>query len=245
MITLQNGVQKSCLPAKFLDGILTSGAGNSFDGISFHAYDYYEGFLGQYDNPNFKASWDTTGPVEVQKASYINSVLSAYHISGKYLINTESGIDCDGTKCTSAEYYSTTAYYLVENYTAALANNFKANIWYSVYGQRNRGLIENINGTLQPLSTYNAFKFSSSILSGMSFTKQPDLGVGLRAFEFTDGHSTLWIVWSIDGMDHNITLPRNPASFYTYNETQETWLETSNSQQITVSLAPIFIKYIP
>ncbi|HEX9090337.1 MAG TPA: hypothetical protein VF831_02555, partial [Anaerolineales bacterium] len=43
---------KDCTPSKFLKGILESGAGPYFEGVSFHAYDYYSG-TGTYWNPNW------------------------------------------------------------------------------------------------------------------------------------------------------------------------------------------------
>jgi len=72
----------------FLEGALVNGAGGSFDGVSFHAYDYYQGVLGQYSNSNWGTAWNTTGPVLLAKAAYLRQLLAQYHVSGKYLMNT-------------------------------------------------------------------------------------------------------------------------------------------------------------
>jgi hypothetical protein len=241
-LKLSDGSDKSCLPAKFLNGILESGAGNAFDGISFHAYDYYGGQLGHYSNANFAASWDTTGPVETQKAEYLRSVLSAHQLTNKFLMNTEAGIYCN-SNCTTPEYNSTSAYYLAENFTAALAEGFRANVWYAVYGGRNRGLIENNNGTLNTLSTYNAFKFTTNMFFNMEFKTQPNIASGVKVYEFSDGRSSMWVVWSTDDNDHLVTLEKQPSRIFTYTEAIETWTEATTSQQIMVAHAPIFIKF--
>src|SRR5450759_920104 len=62
----------------FLEGALVNGAGDFFDGVSFHAYDYYQGVLGQYSNSNWGAAWNTTGPVLLVKAAYLRQLLDQY-----------------------------------------------------------------------------------------------------------------------------------------------------------------------
>ena len=78
----------------FLEGVLSNGGGNSFDGISYHAYDYYQGQAGYYYNPNWTSAWNTTGPVGIAKAQYINELLGQHGVSGKFLMNTEAALLC-------------------------------------------------------------------------------------------------------------------------------------------------------
>ena len=56
------GALKDCTSSTFLEGVLQMGDGAYFDGVSFHAYDLYYGEPGDYRNPNWHSSWDTTGP---------------------------------------------------------------------------------------------------------------------------------------------------------------------------------------
>lgn len=79
---------ETCIPAKFLEGALQNGAANSFDGVAFHSYDYYQSF-GNYSNPNWNSSRTATGPAFLSKAAYLRGVLQRYGISNKPLYMTE------------------------------------------------------------------------------------------------------------------------------------------------------------
>ncbi|MDE3090563.1 MAG: hypothetical protein KGJ80_14375, partial [Chloroflexota bacterium] len=113
-------------PPKFLEGILQGGGGPYFDGVSFHAYDYYQGPLGNYSNANWQSAWNTTGPVVIAKSNFITTKLNDYLIPGKFLMNTESAVLCDS--CSNDTVYETTkAYYVAQVYASAIAQGLKAN----------------------------------------------------------------------------------------------------------------------
>ena len=105
----------------FLEGILRNGGAPYFDGISFHSYDFYQGPSGQYSNPNWQSAWNTTGPDITAKAEFIKSLLNTYHVSGKFLMNTESGIICD-TCSSDPTFEMTKAYYVAQAYAAAMSS---------------------------------------------------------------------------------------------------------------------------
>ncbi|PKO17661.1 MAG: hypothetical protein CVU39_04045 [Chloroflexi bacterium HGW-Chloroflexi-10] len=233
---------KSCLSANFLKGILEAGASNSFDGIAFHAYDYYAGILGQYSNPNFAGSWNTTGPVTSQKAKYLRNVLSQYNASQKYLLNTESGIFCFGDSCNDPAYgfQVTKAYYIAQEMTVALADEYVSNIWYSVYGVRESGLLNNSN---QPYQAYYAFGVTSKSLQGYKFSQKLSLGTGMLAYEFVNSSgSKQWVLWANDGNLHPISLPGMPKSIQRISDTGQAE-NISPSTTVNVHFAPVFIKY--
>ena len=137
-------------PAKFLEGILRNNGGAYFDGVGFHVYDFYEGALGKYSRLNWNSQWDTTGSSSIAKARFIEEVLGAYNISDKFIMNSEMAIICGGddppgqppceSEPTSA-FEQTKAYYVAQVYAAAIAEGLRANIWYSVSGWRNSGLL--------------------------------------------------------------------------------------------------------
>ena len=99
-----------------MEGILRSNGGEFFDGISFHAYDYYSGPY-QYNNPNWHSNRESTGPVLIAKARYLRSLLASYQQTGKFLMNTEAGVLCgpseDSPECQSKEFGLTKAAYTV------------------------------------------------------------------------------------------------------------------------------------
>ncbi|MCU0489936.1 MAG: hypothetical protein MUE67_13450 [Anaerolineales bacterium] len=106
-----SGNIKDCTPARFLEGALQNGAGDFFDGISFHAYDYYAGQPGVYNNANWASASDTTGPVLIAKTSYLRQLLEQYGLPGKALYNTEAALLCgrDGSEpeCQGADFERT------------------------------------------------------------------------------------------------------------------------------------------
>ena len=141
--------QDGSIPPRFLKGILcrngANDGGNYFDGVSYHAYDFYQAF-GHYNNPGWNSSSDTTGPVVIAKAEFIKQVLNTYDVTGKFLMNTESAIICGcpndppgGPGCESAPdspFEQTKANYVTQVYASAIAEGLSANIWYHVFGWR-------------------------------------------------------------------------------------------------------------
>ena len=224
-----------CNSSKFLEGILQAGAGNSFDGISFHAFDYItkdQGgayLLGQFSNTNWPgASWNESGPSLVAKSMFIRSVLQKYNITGKYLMNTENSL-LDAPNSTYEDPYppileTTKSFYVAKAYAAALANGLKANIWFDVTGSwlRNNGLVKLDNSA--ELDAYHAYEFAAnksgnpnspaytasfSYVGGLSFP-------GVAGYEFAWYPaanpnnlvpSHIWFLWSTDNASHIIKFP--------------------------------------
>ncbi len=231
---------KTCTPSKFLEGILVAGAGNSFDGVAFHAFDYAlkdtsnNYLLGQYNNPNWPgAAWNESGPALVQKARFIRQVLAQYGVTGKFLMNTENSL-LDDPYATINRPYPTTleaskSYYVAQAYAAAYAEGLRANIWFDVAGswQRNNGLVKMDGQT--SLDAYDAYLFPAGN-SGDSYLVQefrylnPLSFPGITGYEFgiipttNPGASAypyhIWLLWSKDGGIHSLTLPaESPAVF--------------------------------
>ncbi len=93
LVSTETGETKDCTPSLFLEGILKNGGGEYFDGVSFHAYDYYRG-PDKYDNYNWSSKWDVNGPVLSKKAEFLRDVLTANGYPDKPIFNTESGLLC-------------------------------------------------------------------------------------------------------------------------------------------------------
>jgi hypothetical protein len=235
-----DGSRKDCAMTTFFEGILQSGAGNSFDGISFHAYDYYDGQIGAYSNINFAASSSTTGPTTTQKYRFLLSLLNQYNVTGKFLMNTEIALLC--RSCTNdPEFETAKAYYLAQAYVASLADGYRAAIWYSAYGERNSGLVDS---ELKPFPAFNSFYFTSYLLKNMEFTGSPDLDLRAFAYEFRSPTLKLWAVWSKDVTSHTIELPVQPAQVYRIGPDGRQVNEQA-SQILEVNSAPVFVLFPP
>jgi len=235
-------LDSECLPGKFFEGVLQST--NSFDGVSFHGYDFYMGSIGQYGNTNWDSGWNSSGPVLVSKAEYISGLLKSAGLSDKFIMNTEFALLC--SSCESDDIFEITkASYLVQAYARAIAGGLEANIWFDVTGTwgRNNGLLAIENGGLNILPAYNAYKFASDKLKGITGFREITQYEGVTGYEFwgapceeNDTNCNVWILWSLNGGDHVISLPAVPYAvqdIYGYR--------VSESQTLPVSLEPIYI----
>ena len=237
---------KSNLTAMYLEGILQNGGASYFDGVSFHAYDYYLEDLREYYNPNWMSAWNTTGPVGIAKAQYIRSLFNKFSVSDKFLINTESALLCGktGTEpvCLTDDFSKTKAYYVAQSYAAAIAQGLRANIWYSVLGWRASGLIGH---NLSPLPAYTAFEFSRSELSNAGYVGEitaADIGgaSGVMGYKFQRSDRHIWLLWSLDGSPHTINLSSAPEAAWDVLGDPVTPAGTMN-----ISLKPSYLEWTP
>jgi len=234
-------VGHSSVPGKFLEGILINNGAPYFDGVSFHAYDYYFGQSGQYGNSNWQSAWNTTGSVLIAKAQFIQGLLGQYGVSGKFLMNTESALLCNA--CSNDSVFETTkAYYVAQAYSAAIAKGLRANIWYSVMGWQNSGLL---NPDLSPRPAYTAFQFARSELRDAAFAGDitgSDIGdaSSVKGYKFNRGDRRIWVLWSLDGAAHSINLPGVPLT---------AWDALGNpvtpAVSMNVTLNPLYLEWSP
>jgi hypothetical protein len=242
---------KDCSSANFLKGILEGGGGPYFDGVSFHAYDYHIGApSGYYDNPNWRSSWDTTGPVAVAKARYLRSVLTGYGYKDKFLINTETALLlCDNdpdTPCVPDDVAELTkAYYLPQAYAVAISEGLVASIWFDARGLwgRGNGLLAGVYPDFIELDAYRTYRFASQKMQGAFGGHRISGYAGVTGYEITfDAGEILpapdhvWLLWSLDGEDHLIHLPATPTAVY---DVFGNLLESS--ADLTVTISPVYV----
>ncbi len=234
-----SGQRKDCTTARYLEGMLRNGAASNFDGISYHAYDYYMGELGNYSNSNWNSAWNTTGPTLIAKANYVRGILNQYGVTDKYLVNTEAALLCgrDGSEpeCQSEKFQLTKAYFLAQAYIASISERLLANVWYSLPGWRASGLVD---ASFAPNQAYQAFKTSATILNGTGYAGEVKDFPGLRGEAFDRNGASLWVLWSVDGADHTIQLERPPIAV-----TDVFGAPLDISETLTVTLAPIYIEF--
>ena len=236
------GIEPSKISSsRFFEGILKSGAGNSFDGVSFHAYDYYGGTKGTYFNPN----WHGTGPVELEKAAYLRGLMNQYGVSGKFLVNTEVGVVWNSPTTTDA-FETTKAYYISQAYTAAIADGYVANIWYSMIGYQNSGLV---NPDLSPRPAHRAFEMASRWLTPTNYSAAVTQFTDVKGYEFrrTRNGNRVWVLWSTRGAAEfvDITLPAVPLLISRVGEDGSEEVVVPSGQALTVGIAPVYVEMTP
>ncbi len=235
----------ACLSGKFFEGILQNGGGNFFDGVSYHGYDYSvpgPTFLGAYfDNGKWNSAYNSTGPVSIAKARFIRSVLSQYNLTGKFLMNTESALLCDA--CVSDQTFETTkAYYLAQAYGAGIAEGLKANIWFTAMGWRNSGMI---NADLSERPAFTAYQFAAGELRDSTFLgdiADSDMngGRGVKGYKYNRGDRRIWLLWSLDGANHVVSLPGVPlAAWDAFGNPVPT------GAFMTVGVKPLYLEWDP
>lgn len=234
-----SGQIKDCTSSRYLEGALLNGAGDYFDGISFHSYDYYAQKFGEFNNANWNSAWNTTGPAVIAKANYLRGLLSLFSVSDKYLMNTESALLCgrDGSEaeCQVEAYRLTKAYYLAQAYATAIAEQLRANVWYSLTGWRATGLLESGN---VPNEAYRAFQTSAGQLNGAGY-RTPILEFpGVRGYEFEQDSASLWVIWSLDGAEHTIQLEQPVQTI-----TDVFGAQLTPVQEVTITSAPLYIQF--
>ena len=234
-----SGQLKDCTPSRYLEGVLINGGGDYFDGVSFHAYDYYQGRMGEYSNANWHSTWNTTGPTLIAKARYLRDLLESYGYTDKFLIDTELALLCgrDGSEpeCQTPDFESTKASYVVQAFTSTSAEHLLGSVWYSLFGWRGSGLV---SANMQPLAAYDAFAASSRFLEGANYIGNVEQYAGIKGYEFDRAGERLWVLWSLDGQDHPIHLDQLPGSMADMGGKT-----LSPTQDITITLTPIFITW--
>lgn len=236
-----NGQKRDCQPSLYLEGILNAGGGEYFDGVSFHAYDFYW-IEPLYWNPGWHSSSETTGPALINKARYLRALLDQYDYPDKYLVNSEVALLCgrDGQEavCQADDFQNAKANYAAQSNASALAEGLRANIWFSALGWRASGLM---SADLEPYPIYAALKFSAAQLEGARFSKALTAYPGVKGYEFVrpDG-DRLWFLWALDGEEHQLDLESLPAAVYDVFGSPI----DSNQQQV-LGAAPIYIEWAP
>ena len=234
------------LPPKYLEGILQNNGGPYFDGVSFHAYDYYSMASGQYSNPNWGSAWNTTGPVVIAKSQFIQSLLSQYGVTGKYLMNTESALICGSTgfesNCQTEAFANTKAYYVTQVYAASIAQGLRANTWYNTLGWRGSGLLD---GNLNGLPAYTAFQFGRNELRYAGYLGDINAGdiggvSGVKGYKFQRGDRRVWVLWSLDGSTHTINLASVPLAAW-----DALGVSIIPNASMSVTLKPVYLEWNP
>lgn len=201
----------------FLEGILISGAKDYFDGVAFHAYDYFQNFPARYTNPNWYADSEINGPVQTIKAKFLRETLAKYNASDKFLMNTEVALLCgkDGSEpvCLSAEYQNVKAAYLTQTFTLSVVEQYQAEIWfYTIGGWRASGLLDH---ALNPTPAYYAFQFVEEMIGTATYVRPVDSNnPNVHAYEFENQGKIIWVLWALGSETYTITLPGFPEAIY-------------------------------
>ncbi len=237
-----SGKLRDCTPSRFLEGVLEAGAGSAFDGVSFHAYDYYYGEAGKYGSPVWHSGWDLNGPVLTPKVRYLRALLTSYGVRDKALFNTEVALLCgrDGREdpCLQQDFLQTKAAYLAQANAAALAEGLRANIWYSLTGWRASELV--VMPGLQPQPALEAFVFNVQQLQDAVYLGEVKDYPGVKGYRWQRQDQEIWLLWSRDGETHQIRVEGQVSTMYDLYGEGMVVLE-GVSTPVTIGLPPVYL----
>lgn len=244
---------QTCKPSKFLEGILRAGAKNSFDGVSFHAYDYYNSAIDTYGNPNWgsgKLNNEPNGvmiPVMIKKAGFIEQVLATFGATGKFLMNTETALICGGANdppglpgCVASDtspYELMKQSYAAQSYAQAFEKKLRANIWFTMRGWRNSGLVYTSGAGPRP--AYHSVDFSQEMLGEAVYAGAITTYTNVQGYRFvTPDYGNLWLLWATNGDTVNVTLPASPVAIWDSDGDSV----QANGTSLNLTLEPYYIQ---
>jgi hypothetical protein len=213
---------------KFLEGILIyAHAGKTgkdwFDGISFHAYDYYVPGTptNVYSNKYWNSTAQTTGPTMLRKLEYLKGVLATYNASDKFIMNTEAALLCS---CLIVDdHQRAKAFYISQIYPLAIKNNLVNSIWFRAMDDsdaQNKWNMGLINDDLTPRYAYTAYVASRNIIGQATYQRAlstADYGSGVTnivGYSFLSRGRTVWAIWTTATTLKTITLSSLPTAAY-------------------------------
>jgi hypothetical protein len=236
-----SGEYRECKSSRYLEGVLENEGGDYFDGVSFHAYDYYFKTLGHYGNGNWRSSWKSTGPLLIAKGNFIRDILREYGYTDKFLVNSEVALLCGATGtedfCTTGDFQHTKAYYVLQAYTAAKAERLLANVWYSIRGWRGSGLVKKDD---TPFPAYTALQFAVGQFDNVQYKGEVTNFPGIMGYEFERGGGHFWVIWAMDDDTHTLILPNQPTAIY-----DSLGAELLAEKTLTVTVEPFYVEWIP
>lgn len=229
----------NCRSTRFFEGILRGGGGPYFDGVGFHAYEYYYSGVGRWGNANWWSAYNTTGPVLAVKARYYKKLLSAYRITGKFLMDTETALLC--SNCVgNANFELSKAYYIPEMYAAGMAEGLQA---VSFFGLRSGWLGGNlIDPTNNGLPAYDTFKVATAQLGPATFagrTVYADVGTtGVMGYKFTRNGRKVWLIRALSSRVVTTRFAKLPTRI-----TDPFGKPITPTKNLTLSLMPVYVEW--
>jgi len=97
-----------------------------------------------------------------------------------------------------------------------------------------------LDGSLNPLPAYTAFQFGRNEMGNAAFVREIGEYANVKGYEYSRGDRRVWVLWSLNGSTHSITLPGVPLG---------AWDALGNavvaSGNMNVSLNPLYLEWTP
>jgi hypothetical protein len=226
---------QDCKHSRFLEGILSNGGGPYFDVVSFHAYAWYGGDLGQMYNRFWTGGEIVQTTALAERVNFLRGVLQKYGYGEKSLFDTETALTCEDDTSDCRE---TQAMYATKAYAEAIAFDLTGRTWFAMTndGWYYTGLLQGSDLAAKP--SFYAYQTASDFLGNARYVGPVEYA-GVEGYKFKDADATRFIevVWASDGSYHTIVLPPGASAYDRYGNL------VASSGSVQVGYAPLYIVY--
>ncbi|MEI7769891.1 MAG: cellulase family glycosylhydrolase [Chloroflexales bacterium] len=237
-------------PGMFLDGILRSGAADSFDILAYHSYPSYIQQPNYDHDLNAGNSWSRSGGWTLGKAKYLRDVMARYGVNKPLWLN-ETGLICTPpyAACSppSNEFFEAQSDHLVRIMSRAAAADIQQVSWYTLDGPgwRSAGLLD---ASQSPRPAYSTYKLLIETIGQYTSARSVDYGPDIEAYRFSqrDG-SVVDVLWSRDGSVRGASVPisAHPSAMMARDGTTPGLSKDSTNIFVAVGFRPVYIKRAP
>jgi hypothetical protein len=171
----------------FVRGLLTAGAGDAFDVLSFSAYGMYQ-----------------AADRVIYKSNSLRRELAAFGLAGKPLLAAEVGAVCYMNNHCQPDYRQYQADYAARIYAVTLALHLEGALWYTLAapepGFQHSHLIAQ-SDTLAPWPAYYALRNAARLLAGARSTGPPPQELDesqaelVQRLDFATERGALYVLW--------------------------------------------------
>lgn len=235
-------------PELFLEGVLKSGAADSFDILAYHAYPSYLGV--SYDHDLLAGGkWNSLGGWTLGKASYLRGIMTRYGVSKPLWLN-ESGLLCspNDPTCGSppAAFFDAQADHLVRIMSRAAAGGIQQVSWYTLDGPgwRSAGLLDE---NQLPRPSFIAYQEMIKAVGKYTAVKSVNYGANIEAYRFSrrDG-AVADVLWSRNGVSTPVSVPTVAfQSAIVRDKTNPVLSQDAANVSIAVGFRAVFIVRMP
>lgn len=205
-------------PERFFEGILRSGAADSFDIVAFHSYPFfarlgYDHDLGLFDPEIivFDDRWGSLGGFSIGKVKFLREVMDRYDVEKPLWLN-EAGLVChsrdDHCDPELPEHFQAQADHIVRLVARAAAHDVRMVTWYTLNGPgwRGAGLLDR---SQEPRPAFVAYRHMVATLQGYQYVGPIDYGQSdtIEGYRFHKDATVVDLLWSKSTITHTVTLP--------------------------------------
>lgn len=232
---------RDCLPAKFLAGILSTGA-EAFDIVAYQAYS-----LRTEDRVDWERNyylWQHRGGTVLGKLDFIRDEFQSADVPMKDVFLTEAALACwmEGG-CASYEeaLLADQANYVMRLYPRAQANGIEAVLWstFSGPGWRDTGILD---AQQNPRPAYRTFQLLGRLFATSSYTTSTISNDGdMEAYTYTnntDG-SISTIYFSNSSATYTVAIPEGNARLFDKLGNE---LPIPANRELTVGFEPLLLQ---